>query len=196
MIITASELFEFVGASNDQTETQLTMINTLIASIQKELQKQLNRSLESVSLTAYSLREERDFVFMQDYTVISLIGHYRDLYSITALTETGISLTKSTTYNDGKDYYFDSDTGMLTKASGSWDQSPFAITISGKYGYVYQSDDTPRDDVRQLVLEMVASKSGLWKKTFISPDGTVTTDKDKVEKYFFDIVKGHSNIRL
>lgn len=196
MIITSSELFEFVGAANDQADTQSAMVNTLIASMQKEVQKQLNRSLESAGLTAYALREDRDFVFMQDYTIISLIGHYRDLYTLTALTEAGTALTKSTAYNDGNDYLFDPDTGMIEKVSGSWNTEPFAIAITGKYGYVDQTDDSPRDDVRQLLMEMVASKSGLWKKTFISPDGTVTTDKDKIEKYFFDMVKGHINIRL
>jgi hypothetical protein len=194
-IVSTDELFSFVGAQTDQKTTQATMVGELIDSMQRELQKKLNRSIESVSLTAFALREGRDFEFQNDYTVISLIGHYRDLYTLTSLTEAGTALTQSTTYNDGKDYIVDFTTGCIEKISGSWNTDNFAIAITGKYGYV-NSDHTPRDDIRQIVMEMVASKSGLWKKTFISPDGTLMTDKDKLERDFNDLITGHMNLRL
>lgn len=194
-IVSANEVFEFMGVADDQQSTHLNAIKDLLQQEQKELIRRLGRQIEAQTLTSFVLNEDEHFKFSNDYTKIMLIGEWRDLYNITSLTEAGTALTESTSYDDGNSFVFNKRLGVIERLNTSWSTSRFAIVISGSYGYV-ESDGSVKEDIKIILKQMVAMKSGLWKKTFISDGGDVSVSKDTPEKWFENIITGHKNISL
>ena len=196
-IVSPDDVFSFMGTADDKRETHKNMIMNLIQDSQTELISQLGRQVESQTISsARALIEGDDFEFSNDYRRILLKGELIDLYTITALTEEGTTLTESTSYDDGGSFRFDKNNSVIHRIDSSWSTADFAITITGKYGYVNQSDDTPLGSIKLILTELVAMRSGLWKKTFISPDGTVVTEKDKVDKWLQNKIAGKRNVSL
>lgn len=193
-IVTTDELFDFMSVADDQRETHQNSVLNLLQQNQIELERALGRKITSQS-SSVTLQCGQHFEYSNDYKTICLKGDLVDLYSITGLTEAGVSLTESTSYNDGGSFRFNPNTAELVRLNASWNTSDFAIVVTGKYGYV-NSDDTPREDVKLVLKEFTAMKTGLWKKTFISDGGDVTVEKDKADKWLMDRLKGMRNISL
>lgn len=189
-IITTTEVFDFMGTQTDVRTNQNSAIALLITREQKLLESLLRRKLTTQTATALALAAGKNCDIINDKVFLS--GILRDTYSITALTEEGTALTESTVYGDDNDYIVDYSKGIICNLNNYWSTETFAIAITGKYGYVNSSDDSARDDMKQVLIEMVAARSGLWKKTFISPDGSVTVDKDE-DEWLKSLISGHVN---
>lgn len=194
-IILPDDVFDFVGCTDDQRTKQLNMVSQLIEENQKELIRVIGRKIEPTRLNATALVENKHFTFSSDYTKILLKGEFVDTYSITAVTEEGTALTESTTYNDSGVWSFDSTLAIIERLEGTWSTSKFAITVTGWYGYVEEYGES-REDLKLILKQMVAMKSGLWKRTFISDAGDVTTVKDEPNKWFINQLRGHRNTQI
>jgi len=193
-IVTNTNVFDFMGTPADVRTTQGTMVTSLITQIQAELESVLRRKVTSQTLTIEYLQHGMNCTIEGD--IIFLDGVLRDTYSITALTEEGTSLTASTAYNDGNDYIFWNQKGTVQKLGSNWSTANLAVAITGKYGYVNSSDDSAREDMKLVIIEWTAARSGLWKKTFISPEGVVTTQRDAIDKIVINKIRSHINYSI
>jgi hypothetical protein len=188
-ICTNTEVFNFMGTTASVVTSHGTEITNLITRVSKELEQITGRVFESETVTNVMLSDNRN-CYIYDKKLF-LTKKYRDLYSITTLTETGTSLTLSTDYNDGNDYILDADLGVLEKINENWSLEQNAIKLTGKVGFVNTGDDTVRDDIKQLVIEMVAVKSGLWKRIYNSEEFTQSTLSDGAKDFIKSLtIKG------
>lgn len=111
-----------------------------------------------------------------------LKGKYRDLYNITAISEDGVSLTAVADSNDSGDYYLNDRLGILKRVNRNWSLVHNAVKISGKIGLVDGDEDTV-DDLKLVLTELVAARSGLWKVTYDNQEFTrneITKDTKKL----------------
>ena len=179
-IVLNTDIFEFMGTPSDVQTTQGTFITNLITREQSDLESILGRKITSNTATNLILQH---YLNCQIYkTKLFLSGVYRDQYTITALTEAGNTLTASTGYSDGGDYYLDTSKGIILRINSYWDTQPLSIKISGKYGLVNQADDSALSEINQILIEMVATKSGLWKNYVETEDGTIQTIRTNYSK--------------
>ncbi len=177
--ITSSEVFSFIGAKSDVQTTHATLISSLIANKQKELEERIGRKLEPTSFSSILFHNGLNCTIKDDK--LFLKGIYRDIYSITSLYEEDTLLTDVTAYNDGKDYYYDAEKGVISRNNDYWSTEKFAIKITGKLGLVVSSTtETTKPDLKQALIEMVAAASGLWTNNFISENGTIETTRQKI----------------
>lgn len=159
-IATPTEVFDFMLTATDQRTTHNTQITNLIANKTIELEEMLGRKIESTVFTDVLFQNNLNCeIFDQE---LFLRGIYRDTYSITSISEAGESLTAITDYDDGNDYYLDATSGILIRNLRSWSIEPFAIKISGKMGLA-NADDSVRKDIKQIIIEMVAAASNIWR---------------------------------
>lgn len=178
-LITNTRVFEFCGVHDDQRTTQGNIITNLITQTQSELETELRRSLNAVTVTSQIFNDGDGCEISGNK--IRFINKYRDFYSITAVTEEGTALTASTAYNDDNDYIYYASTGILEKITGNWSVDYNAIVISGIYGYL-DSNNAYREEIKKLLTEMVAAKSGLWTINTGTPDGNISNTKTTISK--------------
>lgn len=167
-IITNTEVFEFMKTEASVATNQGTMITNLITRMQSEIEEQLNRLIHSETKTDILFQHGLNCEIYEEK--LFLKGIYRDLYSISAITEEGTALTAVVDYNDSNDYYLDAAKGILLRNEQYWSMEPYAIKLTGKVGMV-NSDDSARQDWKEIMMEVVASKSGLWKERIITEGG-------------------------
>lgn len=167
-ICTYSDVFEFVGASSDVQTTQQTAITNLIANVTDEVERRLGRKITSTSFADVLLNDGQNCSICGDK--IYLNGPYRDVYSITSVTELGVALSALTDYTQTNRYYLDTRNGVLVRNSVFWTLTPFAIKISGS---MCLGGASGSGDIKQAVIELVAAKSGLWKQNVITEGGTI-----------------------
>lgn len=176
--ITPTDVFDFCSCKSDVRTTHTTQITDLIARKTTELEEAIGRKVQSTTFT--------DIVFQNGVNCeihgqkLFLKGIYRDIYSITSITEENASLSQITGYEDGNDYYFDANTGILHRKNRNWSQQPFAIKISGKLGLVNTSTELTRGDVKDVLIEMVAAKSGLWVHNVRTADDNINTVRTSI----------------
>ena len=195
-LISANRVFAFCGVTDDQRQTQESFIDTLIVQVQRDFEHRCRRSLTSVDVTAETFHNGKNCEITNG-NKLRLIGRYRDMYDITAITEEGTALTKSTAYNDGNNWIYYEDTGIIKKISGNWSTENNAIVITGKYGYLDRYDSNEfREDVKKLLTEMVAAKSGLWKTHSDLPDGNITSTRTAISKDSEKAILTHKNLYL
>lgn len=184
-VATNTEVFEFMGTPTDQRTTQSTPITNLIAQMTQELEILLGRKVEPNTIT-----EE---VFYDGYNCemcdekLYLKGIYRDLYTISAIDEDGTALSEATG-SSSNGYKLDARLGIINRIGARWLLGEMAYKISGKLGLV-NSDDSVRDDIKQIVIEMTAAKSGLWKNNVTTADGTITTIRTKISDDTKDLIE-------
>lgn len=174
MSVTATDVFDFMSISaNKRTELEVAKINRLILSQSKYLSEMLGRSLTSVQLTNRVLSINIDYDIVDTY--IRFIHLFSDMYELTSLD---IGTTRIEPYDivTEEGYVLDSTLGEI-RFYGLYNiytsyRATYSITVTGKYGFVNQNDDTMREDARQCLIEMVASKTNLWHNT--SVDGGTT----------------------
>lgn len=167
-VCTYSDVFEFCGPPSDVQTAQQTAITNLIARVTSEVEKMLGRKVESTTLTNKLFQDGMDCEIIGQQ--LWLKGVYRDLYTISAITEAGVALTAVTDYNQSNDYFLDSVKGCIIRHNQNWSREPFAIKISGSYGL---GGASVLGDIKQAVIEMVAAKSGLWKINVETEGGTI-----------------------
>lgn len=159
MTLTATEVFDFIGAASDVRSEYLDMINFLILSETNELESLINRSISRVSATNLILTDGVNCKIFGNK--IFFMGNIRDMYSISQLTHKDEVLSQLSAYNDSNGYYFYPAMGMITIPNVLWSHSYNAIKINCQYGYT-NSDGSMRYDIKEILKEMVAVKSKLW----------------------------------
>ncbi|MCH9665157.1 MAG: hypothetical protein K0U41_04840 [Gammaproteobacteria bacterium] len=174
MSVTANEVFDFMSiSSNKRTDLEVAKVNRLILSQEKYLSQMLGRSLTSVQLTNEVLSVNIDYDVVDTY--IRFIHLFTDMYEITAL-ELGTTVIQPYDLDDEEGFVLDKTLGEI-RFYGLYNiftsyRATYSLTVTGKYGFVNQDDDTMREDVKQCIIEMVASKTNLWHNT--SVDGGKT----------------------
>lgn len=167
-VCTNTEVFTFCGAPSDVQTAQGSAITALIANVTSEVEKILGRKVESTSLSNKLFQDGLDCEIIGQH--LWLKGIYRDLYTISAISEAGVTLTAVTDYNQSNDYFLDSVKGCIIRHNQNWNREPFAIKISGSYGL---GGAAVLGDIKQAVIEMVAAKSGLWKQNVMTEGGRI-----------------------
>lgn len=194
-IISANRVFEFCGVADDIRDTQTNAIDNLIIQTQHELETTLRRSLVSVAVTAETFHHGKNCEIIDDQ--LRFIGRYRDMYSITSITECGTALVESTAYGDDNDWIYNQTTGIIERVGGAWAQDKHAIVITGAYGYLdLNNDNEVREDIKKLLTEMVAAKSGYWKINTKTPEGNIINTKTTISEDAKRIKKTHINLTL
>ena len=190
-IVTNTNVFDFMGTRSDVVSDRGADITTLITREQRVIESMLGRSVESVTLTdeVFDPSLGNCEISPNNSSVLFLKGKYRDMYSISAISDSGTNLDAVASYLDGNDYILNTNTGTITKISGAWEDYYYSIVISGKYGFVNHSDDSARDDVKQLLIEIVATKSGLWKDYVMSAEGRIEVTRNKFDRSILDRIK-------
>lgn len=188
-IATNSEVFEFCGTAADVQTTQGTAITNLIANVQDEVENMLGRNIVATAFTSVLFQDGLNCEICKEK--LFLKGPYRDIYTLSAITEAGVSLTAVADYNDSGDYYLDSKLGILTRNYSYWSELPFAVKMTGSMGIGSYAAPTftPKKDIKQSVIEIVAIKAGLWKKTIQTEGGNLEVERsftkrlDALKKY-------------
>lgn len=168
-IIVYSDVFEFCGTPSDVQTTQQTAITNLIARVESEIEQMLGRKITDTTVTNVLFQDGLNCEIIGDQ--LFLKGIYRDLYSVTTITENGVTLSAVTDYGSSNDYYLDSVKGFLIRANNPWSLEPFAIKITGKV--CLGGSATSLATIKQAAVEMTAAKSGLWKFNIETEGGTI-----------------------
>ena len=172
-VITPDDVYNFCGVKSDVQRKQKRSISDIIDRKTIELEEILGRKIQSTTFTNILFQHGVNCEIYDQK--LYLKGTYRDLYSITSISEEGTTLSVITDYNDGNDYYFDINTGIIHRKDRNWSQQPYAIKMSGKLGLVNTTTELIRNDVKDVLIEMVAAKSGLWKTNVKTEGGDITT---------------------
>lgn len=177
-IITYTNVFDFMLTPTDARSTNQTNVAALIAGTQMELEKMISRSVISVAFTSLIFRDKLNCNLFNEN--LNFKGVYADIYSLSSVIEEGVTLEAEAAFEDDHDYYLDTKNNRLCRNGAYWSTARSAIVMSGSYGYTDPATPAnPRADIKLLLTEMVAIKSGLWKTSFISADGqSVSTVKD------------------
>lgn len=183
-ICTNSEVFIFCGTPADVQTTQGAAITALILNVTSEVEKMLGRKVESAALTNGLFQDGLNCEIIG--TTIWLKGIYRDIYSISSLTERGVAVSAATDYNQSDTYYLDVVKGCIHRISQNWDQEPLSIKISGNYGL---GGASVLGDIKQAVIEMTAAKSGLWRQNVMTEGGRIETIRTTPNKLTVDSLK-------
>lgn len=183
-LITNTEVFDFVGAPADVVTSQGTVITTLIVRIQKEIEQIIGRKTESTTITNVLFQDGLNCAIHENK--LFLKGIYRDLYTISAITEAGTSLTVVSDYNDGNDYFLDTVKGVILRKDRFWNTESYAIKISGSVGIGGASSSA---DIKQAAIEMTAARSGLWKINTTTEGGDITTIRTTPTQKTLEIIK-------
>ena len=107
-------------------------------------------------------------------------GKYRDIYSISSITELGISLSAATSYTGVGGYYLDLKLGKLVRIGQVWSCQQLAIKASGSLGI---GGSGGAEDLKEAIIEMVAAKSGLWKNNIQTENGTIQNTRVNISDY-------------
>ncbi|MFW9821375.1 MAG: hypothetical protein ACFFE4_00475 [Candidatus Thorarchaeota archaeon] len=177
-IITKAEVFSFMGTDASEIANQGTMIDELIPRKQKDLEQTIGRKVEATSFSNILFQHNLNCKIHKEK--LFLQGIYRDTYSITSLYELNVALVAAAGYNDGGDYYIDTVKGVIYRINNFWSLEQLGIKISGSLGLV--SGGNPLPNIKQILIEMVAAASGLWRINTETEQGTITTIKTTIRK--------------
>ena len=175
-----------MGTPADVVTTQGAAITSLIAQMTKELETTLGRKVESFDVTTIYFYDGYNCEIYGNKMYLK--GIYRDLYSITTLLEDGTAITESTG-SAVNGYKLDARLGIIRRIGSLWLKSEMFYKITGKTGLADVSDDGVRSDIKQLVIEMVAAKSGLWRNNVTTGDGNITTIRTNISQDAKDMIE-------
>jgi hypothetical protein len=178
-ILTNTNVFDFMGTPADVRTTQGSQITALIANMQAEFQRVTGRSPEQVTLTDYVMSES-DYEIYGDK--MYLRGSFRDLNAITKLYEDGSEIAVATG-STSNGYKFDSRLGIIYRVGSSWLSAPLTYKVTGTYGLNSSAE------VKQIITEMVAARSGLWKSAVQTQDGKIETIRTNITDQTMDSMK-------
>ncbi len=179
--VTPTDVFDFMGTETSVRTANTAAVQTLIDNHIKDIEATIGRRIEKEDITDELFEDGLNCQIHQDFLFLS--GNFRDLFSITTLKENNVTLTAVADSNDGNDFYLDNRRGIIRRVNQSWSFLPSAIKITGSLGLVDQT--TPFDtkaDIKQILTEMTAAKSGLWKINVETEGGSITTIKTTINR--------------
>lgn len=177
-ICTNVEVFDFVGAPSDVATNHGSMITDLIDRVTSEIESKIGRKITDTTFTDVFFNNGLNCEVIGQS--IWLKGVFRDLYSISSITEDGEALTAVADYNDDGDYYIDQRLGRLVRVDSDWSNEVYGIKVTCNVGIGVSATGelygaNVRGDIKQAVIETVAAKSGLWKENVETEGGTIET---------------------
>lgn len=182
-LVTVTNVTDFLGITGtDQATTQATLIGNLITQAYEEFLLLTGRSANKITMTSMLLQDGVNCEIQG--ANLWLYGKYQDIISISALSEEGIALHPSIAYGDNLDYIINASEGCLIRLNNAWSRLPNALVITGYAGLgtVSNADFLIREDIKKIIIEMVAASSGLWKETIISPSGQLDVTRQGLPK--------------
>jgi len=190
-ICTAIEVFDFMGTGAEERTGNTTMIETLIDNVTDSVERAIGRKLSNTSFTI-KVHEDRYCSISGPY--LFLKGIYHDIVSISSLKENGVALVEDTDF-------FITIPGVLERIDACWSPDGAGrIEIAGICGLVTRGGTspnytyTPYADLKQIVIEATAVKSGLWAKNVSDGDGNdFTILKQNLPKITIDSLKSWRN---
>ena len=175
---TYSEVFDFVGAETSQRTTQQSAITALIDRVFLEVEGQIGRKIDNTAFSNVVLSDGINCKINADR--LWLHGIYRDVHTISSISEEGVALTASADYSDDGDFFLDPSIGCIFRFGGDWSKSKLAIKASGSL--CIGGSSSGATDLKQALIEIVAARSGLWKINTQTDEGTITSIKTTVPK--------------
>lgn len=166
-ICTSTEVFDFMGTGDAERTANATMVTGLIDRVVYGIEQYLGRKLAatSFSIKAHDGRYcsiQGCYAFLRDI--------YYDIVSITTLKDNGVTLTEGT-------HFVRTAPNILERIDAVWTDEQLGLEITGVCGLVYNTGTevspvwTPLPDLKQIVIETVAIKSGLWSKNIEDGEG-------------------------
>ena len=183
-ICTSADVFEFTGSPADVQDTQEGAVTSLISQVSSYVESFIGRKIEPTEIVDVIIQDGLNSDILGNR--IYLKGIYRDLYSVGEIQENGVTLTAVSGYNDGGDYYLDPAAGCLIRANRGWSLSQFGILISGHVGIGRGSIS---EGIKLLIIEIVASKSGLLKTEILTESGSIDTVRTLSETQIKNMLK-------
>lgn len=201
-VCTNTEVYNFMGTASDlQTTERSAQLTVLIANCTEEFKRITGRSAELIDHSsvakAFSSGINCDIFGKNLY----LGSFWRDWYEITEVKEDGGVLTEiisAATQNN--DYMADPVVGKIMRPWAAWLDIPGTIEIKGRFGLItregagtIQSPYTypTRPDVKQIIIEMVAAQSGIWKQTIMTDAGSVESVRTRINAETQKLLDGY-----
>ncbi|GBR74531.1 hypothetical protein NO1_1690 [Candidatus Termititenax aidoneus] len=177
------DVCEFLQIAADQRGAHQAQLETLINNCTDIIERETGRKITLLEVEDYKLTRGVDFGYYGQ-SKIYLNGALHDIVAITKLIDRGKELTA------GVDYILDKNNGLLIKEGGEWLEN---IVITGKFGLVVECAAQGENDepvavyepipaLKQVLIEMVAAKSGLWKMNVETESGTITQTRTTINK--------------
>lgn len=168
-ICTATEVYNFMQTGDaERTAANNTLLGDIILSVEFLIERYIGRKISAYPIDI-SIHDGRfcsingKYIFMQ--------GIYFDILEIGTLSENGTELT------EGIDFVINRP-NEIERIQTQWNASnDLAIAITGLVGLVYDNSETDtanyvaHPDIKQIAIECVAVKSGLWAKNLADGDG-------------------------
>lgn len=145
-----------------------TMIEALILSVEFMIERFIGRK---ISATPFDIQIHDGRYCSINGRYIFMNGFYYDILEIGAIEENGTELT------EGTDFVIETP-NVIERIGTQWNASnELSIAITGLVGLVYDNSETEEanyvanPDIKQIAIEAVAMKSGLWTKNLTDGDG-------------------------
>ena len=190
-IVTAEDVFDFMGTQEDQRVKQLIAITNSISREQTYVEKITGRILYETDFSDILFQNNINCKILENKLILR--GIYSDTLQIDTLIEGNETLIPIADFDDGNDYDFDKTLALITKLSSFWTRASFAIKISGKHGYGNWDgfNFTVEEDLSQAIIELVAAKSGMWRISVQGEDGDYETIVTTPKKSTYNLIKMH-----
>ena len=167
-LCTATEVFNFMQTGQaDRGSANTAMITALIESVQAMIERYIGRKVTAFPIDI-SIHDGRycsisgRFIFLNSF--------YFDILELT-VTENGTELV------EGTDYVIEKP-NIIERINTMWNASTqLGIRLEGLVGLVEDVSDTDEAeyealaDIKQIAIECVAVKSGLWAKNVLDGQG-------------------------
>lgn len=167
-ICTYTEVFDFMGTGTAERTANSTMITGLIDRVSYGIEQFIGRKISAQSVTSLKVHDGH-YCSIQG-SLCFLNGIYYDIANISTLKDDTVTLTS------GTDYVLRSP-NIIERVNAWFSGVPLGLEITGTFGLVYNSGTvetpvwTPLPDIKQIVIEAVAIKSGLWAKNIEDGSG-------------------------
>lgn len=162
-IITNTDVFDFCGTPADVRLTQGAAVTSLIDKIQDDVQTELCRPIDDLLLVDARLYDSANCRIVAKS--IFLYSFLADTYNITSIKCDGVSFT---------DYSYNSFGAEIIREDGGYWPKTEIITISGNSRLGGQAGSKA---IKQILIELVAIRFGLWKKTVMTEGGRIEVDR-------------------
>lgn len=160
-ICTNTEVFDFMGTGTEERTANGSAVTNLISRVEYGIEQYIGRKVSATDFDIYV--HDGRYCNIQG-NLLFLKSYYYDIVSITSITEDSVSLTENT-------HFVVEEPNIIERIDNWWSgEDQLNIRIVGKCGLVYNSgtEEAPvylaYPDIKQIAIEEVAVRSGLWTK--------------------------------
>lgn len=173
-IITNTDVFDFCGTPADIRATQGSALTGVIDRIQDDVQTEINRPIDDLVLVDTRLYNNFNCRILD--SSIYLYLYLADTYFISNIKASGVIVTDYTFNKQGAE--------IILNNNVPW--NIFEVyTISGNSRMGGQAGSQA---IKQILIELVAIRFGLWKKTIVTEGGRIEVDRS-FEKRWKQLMK-------